>query len=63
MTLNNIRQIRTEKGMTATELAELAGLSIGYISHLESGSRKNPSYATMKKIAKALNREVFEVFK
>lgn len=63
MQLNNIREIRTKKGMKLIELAELTGLSVGYISHLEIGSRKNPSYSVMKKIAKALNKEIFEIFK
>lgn len=59
---NNIKEIRISAGLSIVELAEKAGLSIGYISHLEIGSRKNPSYAAMNKIAKALNKDIGDVF-
>lgn len=59
---NNIKQIRITQGLSIVELAEKAGLSIGYISHLEIGSRKNPSYAAMNRIAKALNKDIGDVF-
>ena len=52
---NKIREIREEQGITQVELAHKAGLSMGYLSHLENGSRDNPSYQAMVKIAKALN--------
>lgn len=60
--MNRIRQIREEQGMTQIELAKKSGLSVGYLSHLENGSRNNPSYKTMSSIAKALNKEIGEVF-
>lgn len=61
--MNRIREIREEQGITQVELAHKAGLSMGYLSHLENGSRNNPSYQTMTRIAKALNKEIGEVFK
>lgn len=61
--MNKIREIREEQGITQVELAHKAGLSMGYLSHLENGSRSNPSYQTMTRIAKALNKEIGEVFK
>lgn len=60
---NQIKNIREKEGISQIKLAELSNLSCGYICHLEKGSRKNPTYNTMEKISKALNREVGEVFK
>lgn len=59
---NKLRDIRKEKGLTMNELADLSGVSIGYICHLERGSRTNPSIETMEKIATALNKSIWEVF-
>ena len=59
---NNIKEIREKKGIKQRELAELTGLSVGYICHLEKGSRKNPSYNTMVSIANALNENITKVF-
>ena len=60
--MNRIREIREEQGMTQSQLAERSGLSVGYICHLENGSRNNPSLKTMSSIAKVLNKEIGEVF-
>ena len=60
---NEIRKIRKEQGITQIELSNKTGLSVGYIAHLEIGTRNNPSYNTMVNIAKALNKTVGEVFK
>ncbi len=59
---NNIRKIREEEGIKQYALAKMTGLSEGYICHLEKGTRDNPSYKTMVKIATALKRKVQEVF-
>lgn len=59
---NRIKKIRIKKGIKLIELAELSNLSNGYISHLENGTRDNPSYKTMIKIAKALKEDVSEIF-
>jgi len=60
--MNKIREFRLEQGYKLEHFAELCNLSSGYISHLESGSRSNPSYKVMKDIAKALNKTIGEVF-
>ncbi len=60
---NKIKEIREEEKISQEKLAELTGLTNSYICHLERGTRKNPTYNTMEKISKALNREVKEVFK
>lgn len=59
---NNIRKIREEEGIKQYALAKMTGLSESYICHLERGTRENPSYKAMIKIAAALNRKVQEVF-
>ena len=48
--------------MTLNKLSELSGVSMGYICHLEKGTRKNPSKEMMEKIAKALDKSVIEIF-
>lgn len=62
MYLNKMQQIRKEKGITLTSLSEKTGISIGYLCHLEKGTRKNPSFEKMDKIAKVLEKSVSEVF-
>ncbi len=59
---NRIRTIREKKEMTLLELSHLSGVSVGYLCHLEKGSRSNPSFGVMEKIAHALNENVSEVF-
>ena len=48
--------------MTLSKLANLTGISAGYLCHLEKGSRTNPSMDVMNKIAEALNKSVTEIF-
>lgn len=59
---NQIKKLREEKGMTLVNLAELSGVSVGYLCHLEKGSRNNPSIFIMEKISKALNKTITEIF-
>jgi len=59
---NQVKKIREEKGMTLVKLSELSGVSVGYLCHLEKGSRKNPSIGIMEKISKALNKSITEIF-
>lgn len=62
MYLNKLREIREAKGMTQGKLAEVTGLSSGYLCHLEKGTRTNPSIEVMDRIAKALNKSITEIF-
>ena len=57
-----MQQIRKQKGITLTNLSIKTGISIGYLSHLEKGTRKNPSIEMMDKIAKVLEKSVSDVF-
>lgn len=59
---NRIKELREQQGISQNILAKKAGLSVGYICHLEKGTRQNPSYRTLEKIATALNKRVDEVF-
>ncbi len=58
---NKIKFHRLTQGLQLKVLASDTGLSLGHLSHLENGG-KQPSKATMEKIAAALNRTVPEVF-
>lgn len=49
----NIKDIRTARGITQTELAEKTDLSVQFISYIENGT-KHPGLETMIKIASAL---------
>ncbi len=59
---NKIREYRQKKGLSMKELAERSEISIGYLSHLENGSRKNPSTEVMERIAKALEISIAQIF-
>jgi len=59
---NKIKETRKERGLTLMELAEITGISAGYICHLEKGTRKNPSAQIMEKISLALNKSIYEIF-
>ena len=52
-----IRRLRLSKNMTQIDLAESTGLQRSYISHIERNI-KHPSFATLKKIADALDMEL-----
>lgn len=62
MKYSHIKEIRKSKGITLSRLADLTGISAGYLCHLEKGSRTNPSMEVMNKIAEALNKSVTEIF-
>lgn len=40
---NKIRKYRKEKGMKLEQMAKEVGISVGYLCHLEKGTRSNPS--------------------
>lgn len=59
--MNKLKDYRTAAGLTLEELAEKTGYSVGFLSHIENGTR-NASITTMKVIASALNSTVTEIF-
>ena len=48
---------RTESNLTQAQLAEKTGMKQAAIARLESG-QSNPSYKTLAKVAKALNKKI-----
>ena len=59
---NRMKEIRISKGISLKELDLETGISIGYLCHLEKGTRRNPSVQIMDKIAYALDSSILEVF-
>jgi transcriptional regulator with XRE-family HTH domain len=59
---NNIRIIRTEKGITQEALALESGLSQGYINQLENGKRLY-TQKSLEMIAEALSTPVISFFR
>lgn len=62
MYINNLRNIRKSKNLTIQELSDLSGVSMGYICHLERGTRKNPSRDVMEKISRVLGEPIIKIF-
>ena len=60
--MNKIKEIRQNMGRKAADVAHDAGITEGYLCHLENGGRSNPSRAVMERIAKALDSTVPAVF-
>ena len=59
----NIRRIRQEKGMSQDRLSKKANLALNTIVKVETGENPNPTVETLKKIAKALDIPVGDLFK
>lgn len=59
---NKIKKFRKERKLRLKDVADRSGVSVGYLSHLENGSRANPSTEVMENIAKALNKSIPEIF-
>ncbi len=49
-----LTRIREEKGLSKTTLAEMTGINVGHLTHIEKGERK-PSQNALKDICKALD--------
>ena len=58
----NLKKIRLEKKMSQGDICRALGVDRGYISNLESGKR-NPTLATIKRIADALDVSVDRLLK
>ncbi len=50
---NLITRIRTEKGISKTDLSKATGINVGHLTHIEKGDR-NPSHKLLKTITSAL---------
>jgi transcriptional regulator with XRE-family HTH domain len=58
---SEIRRLREEHGWTQNQLSVYAGVSQPTVNQIETGKR-NPSTATLVKLAKALDVEVSDLF-
>ena len=56
-----LKGLREKKGLSQRALAAKAGVTQAYIAELESGARKNPTVATLQRLAKALKVKVGEL--
>lgn len=57
----NIKKLRKKRCLTQAQLAERCGLSINYISALETG-KSYPSDETQDSLSQALNVKQYELF-
>lgn len=60
--IDNINAIRKEKGITIKMMAERADLPLETIQRIWDGTTENPRLDTMKRIATALEVELWELF-
>jgi len=58
----NIKRIRTKKKMSQGDIARALGVDRGYISNIENG-KKNPTLATIQRLADALGVSADELLK
>lgn len=50
----NLKRIRTHKGLTQGQLADLSGVSMQQISKMERGESENPELGTIKRLCVSL---------
>lgn len=53
-----VKYLRTKKGYSLNELADLAGVSKSYLSYIERGIQKNPSLQILSRLAETLDTSV-----
>jgi transcriptional regulator with XRE-family HTH domain len=58
----NLKMIRTKKGISQGDIARSLGVSRGYISNIENG-KTNPTLATIVRLASALGVKSDELLK
>lgn len=58
----NIKELRTELGISQESLSESSGVSRAIISSLESGREVTTTTETLSKLAKALGKNVSDIF-
>lgn len=49
-----LRELREARGLTQSQLAERAQVTLGYVSVIEGGQPGNPPNAILQRLAKAL---------
>ena len=58
----NLKKIRTKKGMSQSDIARTLDVGRGYISNIENG-KTNPTLATIFRLAKAVEVSIDELMK
>lgn len=58
-----LRKLREERGLSQEKLARLADIANNTIIKIEAGKNQNPTFDTLKKIAKALEISIDELIK
>jgi transcriptional regulator with XRE-family HTH domain len=61
MLSDNVRRIRTKKGLSQDKLSKLAGVTLTTLVKIESGANDNPKIKTLKAIADALEVSVCDL--
>ena len=61
MNTNRLKEVRTERGMSISELARRSKLSRVTVADIENGFR-NPTVKTIAAICRVLNKEPNEIF-
>jgi Predicted transcriptional regulators len=56
-----IQQLRSDKGLSISELAERADVAKSYISNVERGLQSNPSIQFLEKVATALDVSIHSI--
>lgn len=54
---DRIKDMRLQADISVSKLAEMAGISKGYLSQLENGEASNPTWQVLTKIAEALGTD------
>lgn len=57
-----LKQLREERGLSQTALAEKAGISRGYLARLEA-AQQDPTLMVIEKLAKALKVSLIKLVK
>ena len=58
-----IKEIRTEQGLSCSELARRSGHPVSSVHNLENGKSLNPGFIFIRNIAKVLNISLDEISK
>ena len=58
----NLKRIRTEKGITQGDIARALEVDKSFVSNIENG-KTNPTLATIAKLAKAIGVSIDELLK
>lgn len=61
MLRENLKRIRTEKGLSIRELQRMSGVSHTIIMNIESGKSKNPTIIPIMKLSRALDVTIDEL--